>query len=178
MLQQTTFVLRPIYGVSTLSETENDFCSETDEMTKSIQSHWLLLTILSVSLQKSFSVSLNVITPLHPVTATRLRLRCRSQTGCKAIWEWRRSDVTSARCTSTDQNAWNWFRIGVAVAGWKWALTSTLHNDCENNKYPFQRSPSITNVNATEEGKYTRKGAFIQERKTFNRTITKLGMDT
>ena len=52
------------YDVFTLSETKNDFCSETDEMAKSSQSHWLLLDILSVSLQKSFSVSLSVNTPL------------------------------------------------------------------------------------------------------------------
>ena len=50
------------YGVFTLSETENDFCSDADEMIQSSQSHWLLLAILSVSLhtQKSFSVSLSV----------------------------------------------------------------------------------------------------------------------
>ena len=54
------------YGVFTLSETENDFCSETDEMAKSSQSQWLLLAISSVLLQKSFSVSLSVKTPLWP----------------------------------------------------------------------------------------------------------------
>ena len=48
-------------GVFTLSE--NDFGSETDEMVKSSQSHWEFLAILSVSLQKSFSVSLSVNTP-------------------------------------------------------------------------------------------------------------------
>ena len=51
-----------INGVFTLSETENDLSSETDKMLKSSQSHWLLLAILSVSLQKSFSVSLSVKT--------------------------------------------------------------------------------------------------------------------
>ena len=52
------------YGVFTLSETENDFSSETDKMLKSSQSHWLLSAISSVLLQKSFSVSLSVKTPL------------------------------------------------------------------------------------------------------------------
>ena len=33
------------YGLFTLSETENDFCSETDEMAKNNQSDWLLLAM-------------------------------------------------------------------------------------------------------------------------------------
>ena len=52
------------YGVFTLSETKNDLSSETDKMLKSSQSHWLLSAISSVSLQKLFSVSLSVKTPL------------------------------------------------------------------------------------------------------------------
>ena len=32
--------VQAINGVFTLSETENDFCSETDEMAKSSQSDW------------------------------------------------------------------------------------------------------------------------------------------
>ena len=60
------FLLFSCYVVFTLSETENDFCSETDEMAKSTQCDWLLLAISSVSLQKSFSVSLSVKTPLTP----------------------------------------------------------------------------------------------------------------
>ena len=51
-------------GVFTLSETENDFCSKTNEMAKSSHCDWLLLAISSVSLQKSFLVSLSVKTPL------------------------------------------------------------------------------------------------------------------
>ena len=53
-----------VYGVFTLSKTENDFCSETDEMAKSSQSHLVLLAISSVLLQKSFLVSLSVNAPL------------------------------------------------------------------------------------------------------------------
>ena len=51
------------YGLFTLSETENNFCSETDEMAKSRQCDWLLLAISS-EIQKSFSVSLSVRTSL------------------------------------------------------------------------------------------------------------------
>ena len=54
-----------LYGVFTLSETENDFCSETDEMA---ECDWLLSAISSVALQKSFSVSLSVKTPLARLT--------------------------------------------------------------------------------------------------------------
>ena len=53
-----------IYDLFTLSKTENNFCNETDEMAKSRQCDWLLLAISSVSLQKSFSVSLSVRTAL------------------------------------------------------------------------------------------------------------------
>ena len=59
----TIYTSIELNGVFTLSETENDFCSETNEMAKSSQSHWVLLAISSVSLQKSFSVSLSVNTP-------------------------------------------------------------------------------------------------------------------
>ena len=52
-----------INGVLTLSETENDFCSKNDKMAKNTQCDWLLLAISSVSLRKSFSVSLSVKTP-------------------------------------------------------------------------------------------------------------------
>ena len=49
----------------TLSETKNDFCSETDKICKSSKCDWLLLVFSSVSLQKSFSVSLSVKTLLR-----------------------------------------------------------------------------------------------------------------
>ena len=58
-------VIRKPYGFFTLSETENNFCSETDEMAESSQCDWLLLSILSVSLLNSFSVSLSMNTPLE-----------------------------------------------------------------------------------------------------------------